>query len=133
VVHVLGEITANGGLNIQYEWGEEGWLPAAAIRMGKEREDGTVEIEVPDWLREDKKLPAAGEARQAQMRFASNGSVPASTMPMVYMEHCDPRYDPPPVEPDGRHTTADRALDETEPGGQGGPGGSFKPSAENSQ
>ena len=39
VVRILKE-TDRGGLQVEYAWGEEGWLPKAMIKIGREREDG---------------------------------------------------------------------------------------------
>jgi putative DNA primase/helicase len=81
-VRVL-EKTDNGGLRVEYSWGVEGWLPAAGIIMSEERDDGTVEIEVPERLRKKNNLPAPGESRQMEMRLADMG-------------HCARELDPPP-------------------------------------
>jgi putative DNA primase/helicase len=65
-VRVLQE-TDPGGLQVEYAWGEVGWLPKSAITVGKEREDGTVEIEVPEWLRREKGLRVVGA--QVEMKL----------------------------------------------------------------
>jgi phage/plasmid-associated DNA primase len=100
-VRVLRE-TDPGGLQVEYAWGEVGWLPKAMIKMGKEREDGTVEIEVPEWLRKERGLPATGAQMEMHLK-----------PPPPDMGHCAPEHDPPAADgPRGDCTPMSKA-DET--------------------
>jgi hypothetical protein len=105
VVEVL-ERSAKGGIRVEFvASGEARWFPEAMLKVD-ERADGTVVIEVPEKLRIEKGLPAAGEAWQTTMKLG-NGAAGD-------MGHCAPEHDPTPPHPDDRHADGAGRRDDSD-------------------
>jgi hypothetical protein len=93
------EETDRGGLRVEFAWGVDCWLPKAAVKVGQERADGMVEIEVPEWLRKEKGLPATGAQMEVHLK-----------PPSPDMGHCAPKHDPPAADgPRGDRTPMSKA------------------------